>query len=218
MATGPRLAGSADALRRTLLGRAFVAGDILTTSIEHGRSAARSAATPAFGLHEIRLRVVSTDPVGIVQIAEPTDLELLPEPVPEEHVAHLSVSYEDLGVFDDDTQVREMIELPLKHPELFDRPRHRSAERCAPSLTAGTGKTLLARAVANEAAADSSRSRSRDHLSLRRRIRKAAARDLRACGEKAPALIFMDEIDSIAPKRDAARGDIDVALSRSCSP
>jgi transitional endoplasmic reticulum ATPase len=205
---GPRLAGSADALRRTLLGRAFVSGDVLTTSIEHGGASARRTA-PAFGLHEIRLRVVGTDPIGIVQIGEATQLELLAEPVPTERAGGASVSYEDLGGLDDAiTQVREMIELPLKHPELFDRLGIDPPKGVLLHGPPGTGKTLLARAVANEASAEFFSvggpeiigpyvGESEKHL---REIFDRAA-------ERAPAIIFLDEIDSIAPKRDAARGD-----------
>jgi transitional endoplasmic reticulum ATPase len=117
-----RLAGSADALRRTLLGRALVAGDVVTTSIEHGTGDAAAQPSPAFGLQEIRLRVLDTDPEGIVQISQTTAVEMLAEPAPEEGAPRSGVSYEDLGGLDEAiTQVREMVELPLKHPELFDR-------------------------------------------------------------------------------------------------
>jgi transitional endoplasmic reticulum ATPase len=210
-APGPRLAGSGDALRRTLLGRAFVAGDVLTTSIEHSRTAARSVATPAFGLHEIRLHVVVTDPIGIVQIAETTQLELLADPVPTERSGHLTVSYEDLGGLDDAiTQVREMIELPLKHPELFDRLGIDPPTGVLLHGPPGTGKTLLARAVANEAAAEFFSVGGPEIIGpyvgeSEKRLREIFER----AAEKAPAIIFMDEIDSIAPKRDAARGDME---------
>ena len=206
---GPRLAGSADALRRTLLRRAVVAGDIVTTSIEHGSGNAPGSGPPAFGLREIHLRVVATEPTGIVQISEGTQLDLLPEHVAAEGAPHTGVSYEDLGGLDDAiTQVREMIELPLKHPELFDRLGIDPPKGVLLHGPPGTGKTLLARAVANEAAAQffsiggpeiigpyvgESEKRLRDVFD------RAAA--------SAPAIIFMDEIDSIAPKRDAARGD-----------
>ena len=210
-APGPRLAGSADAMRRTLLSRAFVAGDVLTTSIEHSRTAARSTATPAFGLHEIRLRVVATDPIGIVQITEATELELLADPVPTERADHITVSYEDLGGLDDAiTQVREMIELPLKHPELFDRLGIDPPTGVLLHGPPGTGKTLLARAVANEAAAEFFSIGGPEIVGpyvgeSEKRLREIFER----AADKAPAIIFMDEIDSIAPKRDAARGDME---------
>jgi transitional endoplasmic reticulum ATPase len=206
-----RLVGSADALRRTLLRRALVAGDVVTTSIERGDGDGPRSGAPAFGLHEIRLRVVDTRPASVVQIAETTELELLAEQVAptEGGVAHTGVSYEDLGGLDDAiTQVREMVELPLKHPELFDRLGIDAPKGVLLHGPPGTGKTLLARAVANEAAAQVfsiggpeivgpyiGQSEER----LREVFERAAA--------SAPAIIFMDEIDAIAPKREAARGE-----------
>ncbi len=206
---GPRLAGSADALRRTLLGRALVAGDVVTTSIEHGGVEPRRNASPAFGLQEIRLRVIATEPTGIVQISEATELELLADPVPADGVAHVGVSYEDLGGLDEAiSQVREMIELPLKHPELFDRLGIDPPKGVLLHGPPGTGKTLLARAVANEAAADFFSISGPEIIGpyvgeSEKRLREVFDR----AAERAPAIIFMDEIDSIAPKRDAARGD-----------
>jgi transitional endoplasmic reticulum ATPase len=208
-AVGPRLAGSADALRRTLLHRALVAGDVVTTSIEHGGPDARRIAAPAFGLHEIRLRVVATEPTGIVQISEATDLDLLAERVAAEGMDHPGVTYEDLGGLDDAiTQIREMIELPLKHPELFDRLGIDPPKGVLLHGPPGTGKTLLARAVANEAAAHFSSISGPEIIGpyvgeSEKRLREVFER----AAERAPSIIFMDEIDSIAPKRDAARGD-----------
>ncbi len=211
VALGHRLAGSADALRRTLLNRAVVAGDVVTTSIEHGSDGARNKARPAFGLHEIRLRVLSTEPTGIVQISEATQLDLLAEPVATEGATHPGVSYEDLGGLDDAiTQVREMIELPLKHPELFDRLGIDPPKGVLLHGPPGTGKTLLARAVANEAAAQFFSIGGPEIIGpyvgeSEKRLREM----FEQAAESAPAIIFMDEIDSIAPKRDAARGDME---------
>jgi transitional endoplasmic reticulum ATPase len=208
-AAGLRLAGSADALRRTLLGRAVAVGDVVTTSVGHGDAEARGPSSPAFGLQEIRLRVVATNPPGIVRIAHGTELELVLEDVATQGAPPSGVSYEDLGGLDEAiAQVREMVELPLKHPELFDRLGIDPPKGVLLHGPPGTGKTLLARAVANEAAARFFSIGGPEIIGpyvgeSEKRLREVFDQ----AAESAPAIIFMDEIDSIAPKRDAARGD-----------
>src|SRR5690606_31783971 len=110
---------------------------------------------PAFGLQEIRLRVVSTQPRGIVQVVDDTEIELLPEYVEgAEEPRRADVTYDDIGGLGDTIeQVREMIEIPLKHPELFARLGIDPPKGVLLHGPPGTGKTLLARAVANAAAA-----------------------------------------------------------------
>jgi transitional endoplasmic reticulum ATPase len=217
-AEGPRLTGSADALRRTLLHRAIVAGDVVTTSIGRGdRSSGlrpQTPTSPAFGLQEIRLRVVGTSPEGIVRIAERTELELVAEPVSTEWAPHIVVSYEDLGGLDEAiTQVREMVELPLKHPELFDRLGIDPPKGVLLHGPPGTGKTLLARAVADEASARFFSIGGPEIVGpyigeSEQRLREVFER----ASESGPAIVFIDEIDAIAPKRDVARGETERRL------
>jgi transitional endoplasmic reticulum ATPase len=208
-AAGPRLAGSADALRRTLLGRAVVTADVVTTSVGHDDAGTGGVSSRAFGLQEIRLRVVATNPAGIVRISAGTELELLPEYVGTEWAPHAGVSYEDLGGLDDAiAQIREMVELPLKHPELFDRLGIDPPKGVLLHGPPGTGKTLLARAVANEAAARFFSIGGPEIIGpyigeSEQRLREV----FEQASASAPAIIFMDEIDAIAPKRDAARGE-----------
>src|SRR5690606_35666401 len=98
---------------------------------------------PAFGLQEIRLRVISASPRGIVQIAQDTEIELLPEYVEMEEQQPASVTYDDLGGLGESLdQVREMIELPLKHPELFQRLGIDPPKGVLLYGPPGTGKTL----------------------------------------------------------------------------
>jgi transitional endoplasmic reticulum ATPase len=212
-AEGPRLRGSADALRRTLLHRAIVAGDVVTTSIDRADGSPgvgpRTPSSPAFGLQEIRLRVVSTTPDGVVRIAERTELDLVAEHVATAWAPHTGVSYEDLGGLDEAiTQVREMVELPLKHPELFDRLGIDPPKGVLLHGPPGTGKTLLARAVADEAAA---RFFSIGGPEIVGPYIGESEQRLREVFERAsanePAIVFIDEIDAIAPKRDVARGE-----------
>src|SRR5690349_666149 len=155
-----RLVGSGEMLRRTLFQRPLAAGDVISTSIYQRNQVGQGQAgmpddlfrmffeQPAFGLQEIRLRVISTTPRGIVQIAQDTEIELLPEFVEVEEQRTLSVSYDDIGGIGDTLQqVREMIELPLKHPELFSRLGIDPPKGVLLYGPPGTGKTLLARAV-----------------------------------------------------------------------
>ncbi|HII92588.1 MAG TPA: AAA family ATPase, partial [Methanosarcina sp.] len=106
----------------------------------------------SFGLGEIKLQVISTSPSGIVKITDMTEVELLPEAAeitPEQNVP--TVMYEDLGGLKDAiAKIREMIELPLKHPELFDRLGIDAPKGVLLYGPPGTGKTMLAKAVANE--------------------------------------------------------------------
>jgi len=180
-----RLVGSGDMLRRTLFQRPLVAGDVISTSIYQRNAGAPGGQNmpedlfrmffdqPAFGLQEIRLKVISTTPRGIVQIAQDTEIELLPEYVEQEEEERLDVTYDDVGGIGDTLRdVREMIELPLKHPELFQRLGIDPPKGVLLYGPPGTGKTLLARAVANEranrnsgCARSSSRRSSRHHRS-----------------------------------------------------
>jgi transitional endoplasmic reticulum ATPase len=216
-----RLVGSGEMLRRTLFQRPLVAGDIISTSI-YQRNQMQPGGVPddlfrmffeqpAFGLQEIRLRVISTTPRGIVQIAQDTEIELLPEFVEMDEQRPASVTYDDLGGLGDTLgQVREMIELPLKHPELFQRLGIDPPKGVLLYGPPGTGKTLLARAVANEADAHFF------HIAgpeIMGRYYGESEQRLREVFEKAqqqsPSIIFIDEIDSIAPKREEVTGEVE---------
>jgi transitional endoplasmic reticulum ATPase len=204
-----RLAESMDLLRDALIHRAFILGDIAAVPVGHGVAIDGATGPAALGPREVRLRVVSTEPPGIVTIHANTELELVPDGVEAEGQPRAGVSYEDLGGLDDAiAQLREMVELPLKYPQLFDRLGIDPPKGVLLHGPPGTGKTLLARAVADEAAArffliggpeiigpyvGESEQR------LREVFERAAA--------SAPAIILMDEIDAIAPKRETARDE-----------
>ncbi len=109
---------------------------------------------PAFALQELRLVVVSAVPKGIVHIDGKTAVELLPEYPAEDGERRADVTYDDLGGMRDTIDaLREMVELPLRHPELFQRLGVDPPKGVLLHGPPGTGKTLLARAVANESAA-----------------------------------------------------------------
>jgi transitional endoplasmic reticulum ATPase len=216
-----RLVGSGEMLRRTLFQRPLVAGDIISTSIYQKNQMQPGGVPddlfrmffeqPAFGLQEIRLRVISTVPREIVQIAQDTEIELLPEFVEMDEERPASVTYDDLGGLGDTLeQVREMIELPLKHPELFQRLGIDPPKGVLLYGPPGTGKTLLARAVANEADARffhiaGPEIMGRYYGESEQRLREV----FQQAQQQAPSIIFIDEIDSIAPKREEVTGEVE---------
>jgi transitional endoplasmic reticulum ATPase len=216
-----RLVGSGEMLRRTLFQRPLVAGDIISTSI-YQRNQMQPGGVPddlfrmffeqpAFGLQEIRLRVISTTPRGIVQVAQETEIELLPEFVEMEEQRPAAITYDDLGGLGDTLgQVREMIELPLKYPELFQRLGIDPPKGVLLYGPPGTGKTLLARAVANEADARffhiaGPEIMGRYYGESEQRLREV----FQQASQQAPSIIFIDEIDSIAPKREEVTGEVE---------
>jgi transitional endoplasmic reticulum ATPase len=216
-----RLQGSADALKRTFAGRPLVEGDVVSTTghqrvntdmPEHVRQMLNA---PAFALQELRLVVVSATPKDIVHIDGKTAVELLPEYTgAPDGQRRADVTYDDLGGMRDTIDaLREMVELPLRHPELFQRLGVDPPKGVLLHGPPGTGKTLLARAVANESAAKfflingpeimgSAYGESERHL---REIFEQAS-------EAAPSIIFIDEIDSIAPKRGQVTGEAEKRL------
>jgi transitional endoplasmic reticulum ATPase len=217
-----RLVGSGEMLRRTLFQRPLVAGDIISTSIyQRNPSPERGGMPddlfrmffeqPAFGLQEIRLRVVQTNPRGIVQIAQDTEIDLIPEFVEGEETGRPDITYDDIGgVGETVHQMREMIELPLKHPELFQRLGIDPPKGVLLYGPPGTGKTLLARAVATEADAKffhiaGPEIMGRFYGESEQRLREI----FQQAQQQAPSIIFIDEIDSIAPKRENVTGEVE---------
>ncbi|MGD9912290.1 MAG: AAA family ATPase, partial [Methanothrix sp.] len=132
---GMQIFAPSEVLTKVFQGRPVCKGDIIsTTSVRRPPSDTFGRETmfeeifrgflgaQAFGLGEIKLRVISTNPSGIVKITDATEIELLPQAVEVSERPVPSVCYEDVGGLKNAiTKVREMIELPLKHPELFDR-------------------------------------------------------------------------------------------------
>ncbi|QDG53609.1 CDC48 family AAA ATPase [Persicimonas caeni] len=215
-----RLQGSGQALLRTLLERPLVAGDVVSTSVYRREPGMNQSQFPdevfrrffqqrAFGLQEIRLQVISTKPRGIVRVTQDTEIELSPEYVEPEESHRVDVTYDDIGGLGDAIgQVREMIELPLKQPALFQRLGIDPPKGVLLHGPPGTGKTLLARAVANESDA------AFYHIAgpeIMGRYYGESEERLREIFEEAqnnsPAVIFFDEIDSIAPKREQVTGE-----------
>ena len=192
-------AGIENLIRKGLLRRPLVKGD---TVIVPGIALFGSALP--FG-------IVSTTPKGIVMITENTRLVVKEEAPSVSELEAPRVSYEDIGGLHEELQkVREMIELPLKHPELFDRLGIDPPKGVLLHGPPGTGKTLIAKAVANEAGASfftingpeiMSKFYGQSEENLRKVFQEAE--------KNAPSIIFLDEIDAIAPKRSEVHGEVE---------
>ncbi len=155
--------------------------------------------------------VVSTTPGGIVQVTEGTDLSVKTEPVEVTQIERPSATYEDIGGLEEELQrIREMIELPLKHPEVFSRLGIDPPKGVLLYGPPGTGKTLIARAVANEAGANFYSIQGPEIMSKFYGQSEERLRDMFTEAEKnAPSVVFIDELDSIAPKRDEVQGEVE---------
>ena len=155
--------------------------------------------------------VINTAPKGIVQINDETIVEMKEEPVREGEVLTPTVTYEDIGGLKEELmKVREMIELPLKHAELFERLGIDPPKGVLLYGPPGTGKTLIAKAVANEAGANfysiqgpeiMSKYYGQSEERLREKFEEAQ--------KNAPSVLFIDELDSIAPKREEVTGEVE---------
>ncbi|AEM38259.1 AAA family ATPase, CDC48 subfamily [Pyrolobus fumarii 1A] len=167
---------------------------------------------PFFG-SALRLVVVSTQPGQAVYITEQTEVELREEPVKEEQVRRKipRVTWEDIGDLEEAKErIREIVELPLKHPELF---KHLGIEPPKGILLygpPGVGKTLLAKALANEIGAYFIAINGPEIMSKYYGESEQRLREIFEEAEKnAPAIIFIDEIDAIAPKREEVTGEVE---------
>ncbi len=216
-----RLEGSAHALHRSFIGKPVTAGDIIAT---HGQQRVarddmppqlqQMLAAPAFALTEIRLAVVSTAPKGIVHIDESTEIELLPEFADAPDGRRADVNYDDLGGMNETVKaLREMVELPLRYPELFTRLGVDPPRGVLLHGPPGTGKTRLARAVANESEAEFFLINGPEIMgSAYGESEKKLREVFEAAAKAAPSILFIDEIDSIAPRRDKVHGEAEKRL------
>ena len=160
--------------------------------------------------HSVPFMVVNTRPGGIVKIAPTTDISILSEPVPELEMPSRT-TYEDIGGLNEAIRrIREMVELPLKHPEIFQRLGIDPPKGVLLHGPPGCGKTLLARAVANESDANFYAINGPEIMSKFYGESEARMRKMFEDAEKnAPGILFIDEIDAIAPKRGEVTGEVE---------
>ncbi|HXG05839.1 MAG TPA: CDC48 family AAA ATPase [Nitrososphaera sp.] len=188
--------GLEEYLAELLEGRVVAKGDVVPLNIM-GRS--------------IGFVVTSTTPPGGAALID-SSTEFVIGSVPKTAAKGVPrVSYEDIGGLRNEVQkVREMIELPLRHPEIFERIGIEAPKGVLLHGPPGTGKTLLAKAVANETNANffsigGPEIISKFYGESEERLRQI----FKEAEENAPSIIFIDEIDSIAPKREEASGDVE---------
>jgi transitional endoplasmic reticulum ATPase len=220
-----------ESLRRGLLGRAVMKGDVVVLG---GVQRRRDLISEEFGdlndifgnlgdifegmnmghfggITQIKFVVVNSTPSQPVIITENTDLvlnskavEISDEKIPE-------ITYEDIGGLSDEIKkVREMVEIPLKRPEIFERLGIEPPKGVLLHGPPGTGKTLLAKAVANETDANFILLNGPEIMSKFYGESEKKIRDIFEEAEKtAPAIIFIDELDAIAPKREEVTGEVE---------
>ena len=214
-----RLQGPTQALKRNFFRKPLVAGDLVATTGQQPvqnmpPEVRRMFNAPAYALTQIRLNVVSTAPKGIVYIDEDTEVELRAEYEESSPGGRATVNYDDVGgMADTIQQLREMVELPLRYPELFTRLGVDPPKGVLLHGPPGTGKTRLAQAVANESDANFSIINGPEIMGSgygesEKRLREV----FDEASKNAPAIVFIDEIDSIAPKRDRVPGEAEKRL------
>jgi len=189
--------GFGDFVKRRLLGRPITTGDRLVVGV--------------LGT-TLHFSVVQTVPGKISRISDYTEIVVKEEPLKEEKGGGIpSIAYEDVGGLTDEIKkIREMIELPMKHPELFDKLGIEPPKGVLLHGPPGTGKTLIAKAVANETNAyfipiNGPEIMSKFYGESEERLRRMFKE-----GEtNAPSIIFIDELDAIAPKREEVHGEVE---------
>ena len=160
---------------------------------------------------EITFKVISLRPKGICIIKNETSLHISEQVTEDEQTGGNYITYEDVGGLDREIQrVREMVELPLRHPSLFKRLGIDPPKGVLLRGPPGCGKTLLARAVANESEAhfisiNGPEIMSKFYGESEKKLRKI----FEEAEEKNPSIIFIDEIDAIAPKRENVTGEVE---------
>ncbi len=186
-------------IRKNLLRRPITKGDEITVP------------GIAFFGNALPFVIIDTNPGGIVAISERTILRVKEEAAKIAEEEGPRVSYEDIGGLQNEIlKVREMIELPLKHPELFERLGIDPPKGVLLHGPPGTGKTLIAKAVANESGANFYTINGPEIMS---KFYGQSEENLRKIFEEAqknaPSIIFLDEIDAIAPKRSEVHGEVE---------
>ena len=183
-------------IKQQILNKPITRGDvILISSIGQGLQFTATRASPS----------------KHVRITPATEIEVLTQPAKPEDVTVPDVTYEDIGGLGKEIQkIREMVELPMKSPELFKRLGISPPKGVLLMGPPGTGKTLIAKAVANESGANFKNINGPEIMS---KFYGESEQKLRQTFEEAeknaPSIIFIDELDSIAPKRADVTGEVE---------
>ncbi|WP_435333534.1 CDC48 family AAA ATPase [Haloarchaeobius sp. TZWWS8] len=196
---------AAGMVKRQILKRPVVERDIVPVMSSTNHPFMRSPG------QAIPLIAVETEPEGVVLITEDTEVELREEPISGFEKAGGGITYEDIGGLQGEIQrVREMVELPMKHPQIFKKLGIEPPQGVLLYGPPGTGKTLLAKAVANETSASFFSIAGPEIISKYYGESEQQLREIfEDAAEEAPSIIFIDELDSIAPKREDVTGEVE---------
>jgi transitional endoplasmic reticulum ATPase len=199
-----KIKGGEEYLKQKFMGRCFTMGDIVELSIISNRRLELEVAS-----FKPKAPAVYLTPNTTIKIGE-EKTALTPGKAGEE-LSVPRIIYEDIGGLDEAVhKVREMIELPLRHPELFERLGVEAPKGVLLHGPPGTGKTLLAKAVASETKANFLTIGGPEIMSKFYGESEERLRKIFSVAEKnAPSIVFIDEIDSIAPKRDEVGGEVE---------
>ncbi|HII64348.1 TPA: CDC48 family AAA ATPase [Candidatus Woesearchaeota archaeon] len=207
-----------------LLGRAMVKGDVVALGGTRRRKATMmdnpffedvfsilDESMMGIGFADIKFVVVDTQPKQPVIVTDATEVEYRAEAVEVSEDTAPDITYEDIGGLEEEIKkIREMVELPLKHPEIFERLGIEAPKGVLLHGPPGTGKTLVAKAVANETNAHfilingpeiMSKYYGQSEENIRKKFEEAE--------KNAPSIIFIDEVDAIASKREETRGEVE---------
>jgi len=196
---------AAGMVKRQILKRPVVETDIVPVMSSTNHPFMRSPG------QAIPLIAVETEPEGVVLVTEDTEVELREEPISGFEKTGGGITYEDIGGLQDEIQrVREMVELPMKHPQIFQKLGIDPPQGVLLHGPPGTGKTLLAKAVANETSASFFSIAGPEIISKYYGESEQQLREIfEDASEESPAIIFIDELDSIAPKREDVTGEVE---------
>ncbi len=225
---GIMVQGDPEAFKNGLLGRVVTKGDIISMGGMNNRRRGGMLDDPMqdmmgdlndlfgggfgfSGFQQLKFVVVSTNPSQSCVITEDTELILNSKNVEIGDDVAPDVTYEDIGGLTEEVKkIREMVELPMKHPEVFDRLGIEPPKGVLLHGPPGTGKTLLAKAVAAETEAHfilingpeiMGKFYGQSEENIRKKFEEAE--------KNAPSIIFIDEIDAIAPKREEVTGEVE---------
>ncbi|KHO54742.1 MAG: transitional endoplasmic reticulum ATPase [archaeon GW2011_AR19] len=227
---GIMVQADSNSLRRGLLGRIVVKGDLVILGGVQKRKDLLSdefgdefggmlgdmlgnmgMGTLGRGITQIKFLIVNASPVQPVIITENTEITLNPKAVEVSEEDAPGINYEDIGGLEEEIKkIREMVEIPLKHPEIFEKLGIESPKGVLLHGPPGTGKTLLAKAVATETDANFILLNGPEVMSKFYGESEKKIRDIFESAEKnAPSIIFIDELDAIAPKREDVGGEVE---------
>jgi transitional endoplasmic reticulum ATPase len=226
-----QIQGDPQGLRNGLLGRAVVKGDIIVLGgVQRRRDLFSEMGMDeelggffgdmlgnmgmgnlGGGISQIKFLIVNVNPNQPVKITENTEVSLNPKSVEITESDIPEVYYEDIGGLSDEIRkIREMVEIPMKHPEIFEKLGIEPPKGVLLHGPPGTGKTLLAKAVANESKANFILLNGPEIMSKFYGESEKKIRDIFEEAEKtAPTIIFIDELDAIAPKREEVQGEVE---------